>query len=214
VDGGRTSLVSPIFSLEGAVWANVSYWRWYVDATSLDDDFYVYVSNDGGGSWQLLERVTQSAYPWTAAAFRDLGLSLSLTAQMRLKFVAEDVGSGSLVEAAIDDLLVTGIFVDPTEAGEPSASGVGRPLAVRPNPAVGTSTLSFSLPVPAAARLTVFDVTGRQVRALRAGRLSAGEHAVAWDGRDDAGRMVPAGVYLARLVAGDHAEEIRLTRLR
>ena len=57
VDGGRTTLTSPIFDLSEADWAEISYWRWYVDATAFDDDFFVDISDDGGASWTSLEVV-------------------------------------------------------------------------------------------------------------------------------------------------------------
>ena len=47
--------------------------------------------------------------------------------------------------------------------------------------------------------LSLFDTAGRRVRTLHAtGPIGAGERVVVWDGRDDAGRPLPAGVYLAR----------------
>jgi hypothetical protein len=36
--------------------------------------------------------------------------------------------------------------------------------------------------------------------------MEAGGHRVAWDGRDDAGRSMPAGVYFYRLEAGEYRE--------
>jgi flagellar hook assembly protein FlgD len=47
----------------------------------------------------------------------------------------------------------------------------------------------------------VYDVRGRLVRALSDARFAAGDHVVHWDGKDAAGRVAPAGVYLARLSA-------------
>ena len=51
----------------------------------------------------------------------------------------------------------------------------------------------------------------RRVRSLASGLAFApGAHAVAWDGADDAGAHVPAGVYFVRLVAGNTSETSRL----
>jgi flagellar hook assembly protein FlgD len=38
--------------------------------------------------------------------------------------------------------------------------------------------------------------------------LPRGAHAIAWDGRDDSGAPVAAGVYFCRVKAGD-AEQVR-----
>jgi outer membrane protein assembly factor BamB len=52
-----------------------------------------------------------------------------------------------------------------------------------------------------AARLEIYDVAGRHVRTLLDAPLAAGEHRVAWDGRDARGREVGAGIYFVRLEA-------------
>ena len=49
------------------------------------------------------------------------------------------------------------------------------------------------------ARDAELDVRGRRVRTLDAGPGLSG--LVTWDGRDDGGRRVPSGVYLARFLA-------------
>jgi hypothetical protein len=69
------------------------------------------------------------------------------------------------------------------------------------NPAVGSVTLCFSLPRAAHARLTIYDASGRRVRQLASGERPGGDHAITWDMRDDGGRAVGAGLYLARLEA-------------
>jgi alpha-amylase len=75
--------------------------------------------------------------------------------------------------------------------------------APSPNPARGDVAFRFDLARDAArAELAVFDVRGRRVRTLLAGALPAGRHAAQWDGRDDAGRAAPAGLYFARVSAG------------
>ena len=68
-----------------------------------------------------------------------------------------------------------------------------------PNPFNPATKLQFILPSDALVVLDVFDVSGRRVRSLVAGRLPAGSHSVPWKGRDDAGRNVASGTYFARL---------------
>ena len=79
-----------------------------------------------------------------------------------------------------------------------------------PIPSRGPVASAFTLAQASGVRLSVLDVAGRHVRTLLGGEsFSAGRHAVSWDGRDDEGRLVPAGLYLLRLVAADHAVEQR-----
>ncbi|MEO6709180.1 MAG: M14 family zinc carboxypeptidase, partial [Planctomycetota bacterium] len=105
VDNGATTLLSPVFDLSNVGAARLSYQRWYADFTSLDDVFAVSISNDGGANWTPLENVSTTANAWTNVSFL-VGDHLPQTDRMRLRFVASDTGSGSLVEAAIDDLKV------------------------------------------------------------------------------------------------------------
>lgn len=85
------------------------------------------------------------------------------------------------------------------------AAGAGHRLhdAV-PNPFNPATRLSFTLARADQATLRVYDLAGRLVRTLLADApLDAGRHDVTWDGTDDRGRTVAAGVYLYRLQAGD-----------
>ena len=62
-------------------------------------------------------------------------------------------------------------------------------------------------------RLAIFDLSGRQVRLLRAGEQAAGPHTVRWDGRGTDGRSVAPGIYFARLRAGGECLERRIVRI-
>jgi hypothetical protein len=72
-----------------------------------------------------------------------------------------------------------------------------------PNPFNPTTTIAFRLQIDSPVTLTVFDIAGRRVRTLVHGRLTAGDHDVTWDGRDDAGDSVGSGVYLTELRTPD-----------
>ena len=69
----------------------------------------------------------------------------------------------------------------------------------QPNPFRRSTALRFSLAAPGRVDLTIHDVAGRRVADLSESQLLAGEHAIDWNGRDEAGREVPAGVYFVRL---------------
>ncbi|NMC45184.1 MAG: T9SS type A sorting domain-containing protein, partial [candidate division Zixibacteria bacterium] len=72
-----------------------------------------------------------------------------------------------------------------------------------PNPFNPTTTISFTLPKTMTARLDVFDILGRTVRTLHDGPMTAGTHALVWDGKDGEGRAAASGIYFYRLRAGD-----------
>ena len=104
-----------------------------------------------------------------------------------------------------------------------SAVGVPRPLAAAgpsfttpyPSPSAGAFHFSYSLSEPAEVTLVILDLGGRVVRRLIGPeRQEARAHECAWDGRDDRGRAVPAGIYRVVLTAGGRTLERRAVRVR
>jgi flagellar hook assembly protein FlgD len=63
-------------------------------------------------------------------------------------------------------------------------------------------------------RLTVHDVTGRRVRRLLDEQRSAGAQSLRWDGRDDDGRALGSGLYLARLRAAGTTASVKLLLIK
>ena len=61
--------------------------------------------------------------------------------------------------------------------------------------------------------LTLYDVLGRRVRQVWQGPLEAGPHRFTWDGRDDAGKGVAAGVYIYKVEVDGRAEAKKTTKL-
>jgi beta-glucanase (GH16 family) len=84
-----------------------------------------------------------------------------------------------------------------------------------PNPFNPATTISYDLPEPAVVRLTIHDLAGRLVRTLVAGAVvGEGRHEVVWNGRDDAGQIMAAGVYFYRLDAAGFSETKRMTLVK
>jgi len=70
---------------------------------------------------------------------------------------------------------------------------------IRPNPFKPATVFRFRVSEDSPVALEIHDVGGRSVRALLDARVAAGEHEVAWDGRDESGRAVASGVYFVTL---------------
>jgi hypothetical protein len=70
----------------------------------------------------------------------------------------------------------------------------------RPNPFNDASTISFSLATGGPVELVLYGVDGGRVRTLARGVRAPGEYALIWNGRDDNGSRVAAGVYYVHLV--------------
>jgi bacillolysin len=125
-----------------------------------------------------------------------------------------------LLNAQIPNWLVIAEEDPATSVGEvESAAPTEHALtAIYPNPFNPATTIAFELATPARVTLTVYDIRGARVARLVEGERGAGAYRVPWDGRDDRGRPVATGVYLARLraLAGDEvrSDTRRMTLIR
>jgi hypothetical protein len=81
-----------------------------------------------------------------------------------------------------------------------AALPAGRLLSVSPNPAPGGAARILHRVASDlfTTSVAIYDVAGRHVRTLAEGRLAPGVRESVWDGRDDRGAAVPAGVYFVR----------------
>ncbi|MGV6814148.1 MAG: matrixin family metalloprotease [Phycisphaerales bacterium] len=114
VDGGQTILTSPTFDMSTTPEAKISYSRWY-DNTGAgtgtapgEDIFVVQISNNNGSSWTTLETVgpstPESSGGWFNVEHRVADF-VTPTSTVKIRFIAEDIGDGSVVEAAVDAVL-------------------------------------------------------------------------------------------------------------
>ena len=98
-------------------------------------------------------------------------------------------------------------------------SAAARPAQYRlgdsyPNPFNPAVVLPLDLATDATeVSLRVYDVLGRRVRQVWQGPLGAGQHRFTWDGRDEAGRAVAAGVYVYRVEMDGRVEAKKTTKL-
>ncbi|MFH1864546.1 MAG: C39 family peptidase [Candidatus Eisenbacteria bacterium] len=84
-----------------------------------------------------------------------------------------------------------------------------------PNPFRGSATITYELPERSTDfTVAVYGVSGRLVRTLYDGPASAGPGTLAWNGTDDAGRRVAAGVYFVRASFGEEKVSTKLVVLR
>lgn len=82
----------------------------------------------------------------------------------------------------------------------------------RPNPFRHLTTISYHLSVPVRVNLTVYDIAGRLARVLVNEKQEGGTGSTTWDGRDQAGRKVPSGMYFYRLTTEGSKSKTTETR--
>lgn len=182
------------------------------DGSTLGDDTILFFDANGAGApprWSLLPpTLPRPAARWRQASAYD-------AANHRLIVFGGDTSINT--PSLLNDVWVLTVNVandavsavdDPPAPGDWTTGGFVR--APTPNPTTGA--LAFTIGVTGDGRVSValFDVRGRLVRALFDGELPAGPAEFAWDGRDDAGARVAAGVYFVRAwtVAGSVARRV------
>jgi hypothetical protein len=83
-----------------------------------------------------------------------------------------------------------------------------------PNPTTNVSTVSFRITQPEFVRLQVVDVKGQRVRTIQQGMMLAGQYSKVWDGKNDHGQQMPAGVYFLNLRTSQGEKTQRVTVVR
>jgi hypothetical protein len=71
-----------------------------------------------------------------------------------------------------------------------------------PNPARNGTELHYALPRGEEHELSIYDLRGRLVKRMVSGQAEAGTYTRRWDGRNEGGAPVSAGIYFARLRIG------------
>ncbi|TKJ41333.1 hypothetical protein CEE36_08435 [candidate division TA06 bacterium B3_TA06] len=74
--------------------------------------------------------------------------------------------------------------------------------------------ITYTLPSSSPISLKVYDVTGQLVRTLVSDSQDAGTHTVTWDGTDDAGRKLSAGLYFIRITTPRFSRFAKVVMIR
>ncbi len=86
-----------------------------------------------------------------------------------------------------------------------------------PNPFNPGTVINYTISPSAnstGTRLVIFNLLGQKVRTLVDARETAGSHSVTWDGRNDAGELLPSGVYVYRLTFGTLVDSKKMLFIR
>ncbi len=181
----------------------IRFWRWLGVQEPAADHAYVRASNDGEHWTTLWENQTEIVD--TEWVVQELDLSTiadgSPTVYLRWTMGTTD-NNWQYCGWNIDDLEILGFVRTQAGIGEGDSPGRTARLSSFPNPFNPSTTIAYELPEWSAARLCLFDASGRLVRTLAESEAGPGTHSTVWDGRDDQGRTLPSGVYFCRLDAG------------
>jgi Carboxypeptidase regulatory-like domain/FG-GAP-like repeat/FlgD Ig-like domain len=108
-----------------------------------------------------------------------------------------------------EEFMVTAdVIHDPTDVAAFSLSQNA------PNPFSPWTVFKYALPQAARVRIVVYDIQGRLIDVLVDEMQDGGKHEVVWDGRDDTGVKVPAGLYFCRAKVGSESKVRKMLMVR
>jgi len=110
-------------------------------------------------------------------------------------------------------------LVSDQQSGKIAAADDAEPLSFSlsppyPNPFNELTTLNFTIPAPGDVELTIYAVTGQKVKTIVPGTVDRGMHRIIWNGRDDEGRHLSSGLYIARLAWNGRSTAARMTLIK
>jgi hypothetical protein len=195
----------------------------------------------GGDPFALVTAPNDSAYTWDVWGFDGIGWPIGLGEPCLLSAASWDLDyDGSLEVVFLTDSYITIMDVHAVPAAEetwrwpmygnypersfclncwqPAATGVGGDLRTSarglmppaPNPMTRASQIAFAVEPGWRASVEVFDLAGRLVRTLA--RSAAESGSLTWDGLDERGREMPAGIYMVRLTERNGKESRSATQ--
>jgi hypothetical protein len=167
-----------------------------------DGDMDLAATNQDCARWILLENDGAGAFTPRAEMATQTRPILPIAADLNDDNVM-DVAVPTRIARKIEIYLGRWILAD---AGEPIPA-IGRTparLSIRPNPFGSVAELAFPVPAgTAGARVEIFDTGGRRVRTLLSPEGSGAMRTVSWNGADDRGHRLPAGIYHVRVHGAD-----------
>ncbi len=197
VNNMNSSLTTPQFYL-GTSDTVLTYYTYYTTESGYDYG-YVEVSTNNGSTWNQLVSYNGSSSAWIRGRYR-LNYLPGTQVLLRFRFTSDGsvLGEGWFV----DDININN-GLDVAEEMTLRPEVITELVTVLPNPFIKAVGIKYSLPDQRHVKITVYDISGKLVKTLVDAKAQAGHYDVAWNGTDERGRKVSAGVYFTHVVLGD-----------
>lgn len=140
----------------------------------------------------------------------------------KLRFRASSTPQAAWIRIRHVQFYDAGVVLEPVSPSD-AVVGIGVSLAtpvpdlprrlsmhVAPNPCRTAASIVVESDAAGEQRLQVFDVAGRSICLLERRVFDSGRRSLVWDGRDDRGVRVPAGIYHVVLTAAGRIATARL----
>ncbi|MBD3374815.1 T9SS type A sorting domain-containing protein [candidate division KSB1 bacterium] len=120
---------------------------------------------------------------------------------------------GIAIDGEVEDYYITLVVTDVKQGSAKTPSRYAL-YQNYPNPFNPSTELSFDLPNECEVELVIYDLIGERVCDLLNDHMQAGQHRVRWNGRNNAGNLVPTGIYLVHMRAGEFTATRKIILLK
>ncbi|MBC23943.1 MAG: hypothetical protein CMJ32_08530 [Phycisphaerae bacterium] len=124
VDGGPTTLYSPIIDFEGTD-GTITYARWFFcsdQVNPIEADVLVVQVTSNGTDWVLVEEVDSTSSQWLNSTFT-VSDYVTPTSTVQVRFICSDIGNNSVTEAGVDNFEVQQYICSATCPGDYNGDG-------------------------------------------------------------------------------------------
>jgi len=164
-----------------------------------------------GGEYGRMAKDIRNGDGWTIVVSSIEPVEVSWTGDAPAGLVLEGMGVSIELDVEGNALLTPGVYTAKRRVDIPTEFALH---AAAPNPFNGACAISFDVPNDTEVSIDIYDMLGHKVNALVNTDFEAGSHRVIWDGKDDANRTLPSGMYLYRMTADSFEASGRMVYLR
>lgn len=182
-----------------------------IELTMIPDDTFtdtLLIANIGGGSLDYSIEILEASDPvsWLSISPASGSLGGGEQAEIELLFNTEGLEEGTFNCTILVTDNITGeteipvtLTVDPS-VGVAETEGLSNSVSIFPNPFTHETTIHFNVAGKTGVSLDIYNSRGEIVKTLLSNSpRNAGKHSIRWDGTNQNGMLVPAGIYFYKL---------------
>ncbi len=170
------------------------------------------VTGSGAGTDLVEKYVISSGQLLPAAPFPEPRIGMSAVTLNETIYVIGGYNSDPnqpLTAVEVYDSVITGIPEPGSTIPEEFAQ-----ISGYPNPFNGVITLRINVPVRGQTEAAIYNTLGQKINTLFKGNLAAGDYTLRWAARDQFGRPVGSGLYLAVLKGPGYLEKMKVVYVK
>ncbi len=211
VDGGVTTLITPLYDLSSMNEPVVRYWYYFSNNTGNNPglpQWIVKLTLDDGLHWKTIQQTPAATDGWTQFLYRirDYGVPSD---KVRVEFLASD-NIGSLVEAGVDDFeILNAPEISNISVHSDKTDMLSLSVSSQPTLRNSQVRISFSLPNPLHAEIILRDLFGNVVQQIGNGNYEVGEHTLSFSPTAN----LASGIYLLELRTSEGIKRVKIAIL-